>query len=69
MSVEFSLSDDGTMDTVVECYCTVCKRMWCERFGLEHAAEYRDPETGVMSDLGFAEMLDEEDIWCEDCEE
>jgi hypothetical protein len=26
MAITFSLSDDGTMDTVVECYCDKCKR-------------------------------------------
>jgi hypothetical protein len=67
MAITFSLVDDGTMDTVVKCYCDKCKRTWGERFGGEYVAEYRNPETGELDeDAFFAEIA--EDVYC-DCEE
>jgi len=65
-TLEFSLVDDGAMDTVVECYCTVCERTWEERFDSESAAEYRDWD-GSMSDNGLADMLADFDVHCVDC--
>lgn len=55
------LTDDGTMDTVLECECSKCGRIWTERFSCEYAADYRD-EDGAMADL--AGLMD--DVYC-DC--
>ena len=64
--LEYTLTNDGSMDTVVEYYCPRCKRTWEERFNGELAIDYRDPDTGAMHDLdGFLEPFD---IDCE-CEE
>ncbi len=58
----FNLLDDGTMDTVVECTCTDCGRIWQERFS--DTSDYRD-ENGSMDDLDG--ILEPYDIYC-NCE-
>jgi hypothetical protein len=67
MAITFSLSDDGTMDTVVECYCDKCERTREERFDGEYAAEYRDPDSGELDEGAFFAEIAEE-VYC-DCEE
>lgn len=65
-TLEFTLSDDGTLDTVIEVHCTKCKRTWEERFNGESALDYRDHETGAM--IGLNDLVAEYDICCT-CEE
>ena len=62
--IEFTLEDDGTTDTVVECHCTICGRTWTERINMNYAATYRDDETGEMLDLDG--LMDDFNIYC-DC--
>lgn len=61
----FTLTDDGTMDTLVIVDCTVCKRSWEERIMGDYASDFRDPNTGEMMHL--EELCETLDIFCE-CE-
>lgn len=60
--MEFTLIDDGTLDTVVKCYCNKCGRTWKERINMNYAATYRD-EDGTMLDLDG--LMDDFGIYCE----
>jgi len=61
-NLDFTLLDDGTLDTVVEVTCMRCGKTWEERFDGECASYYRNPETGAMVDLlAFVEGFD---IYC-----
>ena len=57
--LEFTLLDDGTLDTVVEVHCTECDRTWTERF--MDTAEYRDDEGGMCNLTG---LMDDWDVYC-----
>ncbi len=61
MSIEYTLLDDGTMDTVVECHCDECGKTWEERI-----LDTTDESCREIHDL--TELLEENDIACE-CEE
>ena len=65
---EYTLIDDGTMDTVIAVHCA-CGCTWEERFSCDAAAEYRDGETGEMIRLNdlINDYLDDEP--CLDCGE
>ena len=58
-----ALIDDGTLDTVIECWCLRCDEHWQERVGQDFAADYRDAETGEMIDLDG--LVDDLDVCCE----
>ena len=58
----YRLEDDGTLDTVVNCFCPVCEQDWTERIDAETASEYRD-DSGAMMDL--TGLMDELDVYCE----
>lgn len=61
MSIDYSLIDDGTMDTVVECHCDECGKTWEERFD--------DPFVHYDADgLNLVQLMDDYDVYCE-CEE
>lgn len=62
--LQFSLLDDGTMDTVIAVYCPNCDRVWEERFG--DTSDYRDPDTGVLDFDLFLDVYTD-GIYCE-CE-
>lgn len=64
--LEFTLLDDGTLDTVVEITCRKCGKTWEERFNGKLASYYRDPDTGEM--LRLADLVADMGIYCE-CEE
>ena len=59
--LEYTLLDDGTMDTVVEFHCTRCNRTWEERFS--DASDYRDED----GDLDLNAFVAELGICCEMC--
>ena len=44
----FTLTDDGTLDTVVEAYCRHCHKATEHRVSLESACDYRDKDTGEI---------------------
>lgn len=61
--MDYTLLDDGTLDTVVECHCLDCGNTWEERFG--DTSDYRD-DSGAMDDL--TGLMEDYDIYCEKCE-
>ena len=63
-NLDFTLLDDGTLDTAVEIRCTICGRTWEERFNGEYASEYRDID-GCLDLLAFVEGFD---VYCS-CQE
>jgi len=67
MAIIATLTDDGTMDTVVDCVCDYCGENWQERFGCELASEYRDDDGSLRPDA-LAELVAAADVYCE-CEE
>jgi hypothetical protein len=58
---EYTLIDDGTLDTVVRVHCQECTCFWNVRFSTETAMEYRDSRTGAM--VRFNDFIDE---WLDD---
>lgn len=63
--VEWSLSDDGTMDTVVEVTCRWCGESHEVRYS--DAQDYRDEDTGELNEEEFSDMLTCEDFECPHC--
>lgn len=59
--------DDGTLDTVIECYCPECGARWEERFSADAASVYRD-DFGWLDLDGTQELLDGFNVYCENCE-
>lgn len=64
MSIDGTLIDDGTMDTVIECHCDECGKTWEERFS--DTSDYRDNSGAFLG--GENELLESFGIYCE-CEE
>ena len=54
----FSLVDDGTIDTIIRCNDTEVEF----RFPAEYAVDYRDEETGELDLEAFLELVWECDI-------
>jgi len=52
------LCDDGTMDTVVSVSHGLIETKEY-RYDGEYAAQFRDEDTGAMTDEGFAELAEE----------
>lgn len=44
---EFTLTDDGTLDTVIEVRCGFCGEEWTERCATDIAAHFRD-DSGAL---------------------
>ncbi len=64
MPLEFSLSDDGTINTVISVYCPSCDRYWDIRFS--DTSAYRDEYGGLDWDTFVDDMLsDEHCIYCD----
>ena len=59
--VEWSLSDDGTMDTVISVNCRWCGESFDVRYDCEMAADYRD-ESGALD----CEAFQDDVIYAED---
>lgn len=67
-SFEFTLLDDGTLDTVVQVHCPNCENTWEERFSGEYAKYFRDPDSGTLDeDAFFADLREGHDLYC-DCD-
>ena len=67
--VEWSLSDDGTMDTVISVTCRWCGESFDVRYDCEMAADYRD-ETGALDCQMFADdVLYNDEPQCPKCGE
>ena len=60
---EYWLSDDGTLDTVINVTCLKCGTTWQERVDCESASEYRDDD-GRMVDF---DLMIQDFFSCEDC--
>ena len=52
---EWTLIDDGTLDTVVECYCPKCGLQETERFSQDYRLEFVDD----AGDFSFDAMVDD----------
>ena len=59
--LNYTLSDDGTLDTVIECTCTECGHVWEERFS--DTSDYSD-EHGF---LRVNSLMVDHDVCCENC--
>jgi len=67
--VEWSLSDDGTIDTVVEVTCRWCGESHELRYDCDYAAEWRD-ESGALDCEAFQDdVIYTDDIMCPHCGE
>jgi len=55
---DFTLLDDGTLDTVVEVECCHCHETWEERFSQEYASEFRD-EAGELDEESFWDDIED----------
>lgn len=66
--IEWSLDDDGTMDTVLSLTCRCCGETIEERYDCEFASDYRDPLTGELDEKAFDEVVQSDDHWCDNCE-
>lgn len=54
----YTLSDDGSLDTLVVIECT-CGRRRTERFDDESSVDYRHPDTGALDGWRFDIFVDE----------
>ncbi len=62
MTLEYDLTDDGTMDTVVIVRCTECGASWDER--ITDTSDYRDED----GELNLVALMEDTDIECLQCE-
>lgn len=61
LEYDVELIDDGTLDTVIE--VSTSREI---RFSQEHAAKYRDKETGTLTEQGWAALGEEAiEAFCE----
>ena len=65
--MQFTLLDDGTLDTVILAECQCCGASDELRFDCEYASYYRDSISGALDLEAFtADCCD--DVYCEECE-
>lgn len=62
---DFTLIDDGTLDTVVR--CDNCGNE--TRLSLDCASDYRDPDTGELTQSAFDTLIENEVEPFHECEE
>jgi hypothetical protein len=58
--IDVTLSDDGTLDTVVQCECSECGEAWTERF-----SETSRHDNGEITDAAWEQIV----LDCEDAHE
>lgn len=67
-NVDWYLSDDGTLDTVIAIECPHCNQTFEIRFNSEFSAACRDPD-GVLDMLSFDELVQSQEYECMNCGE
>lgn len=67
MKYDVWLSDDGTLDTVIEYTCPDCGEVHECRYDADTAAEYRDPRTGALRERSFFRDVVIPDIDADTC--